>query len=60
MRLPNFSWAVWTGLLVPFACSDTNELREELVGSDLTEVHLHHELEFKDYGPLLLDNDPRD
>jgi hypothetical protein len=45
----HFSWAVRTGLPVPFACSDTNELREELVGSDLYQVHLHHKLEFKDY-----------
>jgi hypothetical protein len=38
-----------TGLPVPFACSETNELREELVGSDLYQVHLHHEFEFNYY-----------
>ena len=31
---------------LPFVCSETNELGEELVGSYLYQVHLHHELEF--------------
>jgi hypothetical protein len=31
---------------LPFVCSETNELGEELVGSCLYQVHLHHELEF--------------
>jgi hypothetical protein len=28
---------------VPFVCSETNELGEELVGSFLYQVHLHHD-----------------
>ena len=31
---------------MPFVCRETNELGEELVGSYLHQVHLHHELEF--------------
>ena len=34
---------------MPFVCSETNKLGEELVGSYLYQVHLHHELEFHDY-----------
>ena len=36
---------VQTGRPVPFACGETHELGEELVGSYLTQVHLQHELE---------------
>jgi hypothetical protein len=36
-----FLMAVRTGPPVPFACSETNELGEELVGSYLYQVHLH-------------------
>jgi hypothetical protein len=36
-----FLMAVRTGPPVPFACSETNELGEELVGSNLYQVHLH-------------------
>ena len=49
--------AVRTGPPVPFACSETNELGEELVGSYLYQVHLHDELESNDYGGFLSDND---
>ena len=34
---------------MPFVCSETNKLGEELVGSYLYQVHLYHELEFHDY-----------
>jgi hypothetical protein len=46
---PQFLIAVRAGLLVPFVCSETNELGEELVGSYRYQVHLHHELKFHDY-----------
>jgi hypothetical protein len=37
---------------VPFACGETN-----VAGSYLTQVHLQHELESKNYGVFLSDND---
>ena len=40
---PQFLVAVRAGLQVPFVCSETNELGEELVGSYLYQVHLHHD-----------------
>ena len=40
---PQFLLAVRAGLQVPFVCSQTNELGEELVGSYLYQVHLHHD-----------------
>ena len=46
------------GLQVPFVCSETHELGEELVGSYLYQVHLYHWTESNDYGQLLADNDP--
>ena len=49
--------AVLAGLQVPFLCSDTHELGEELVGSYLYQVHLYHWLESNDYGRFLADND---
>jgi hypothetical protein len=36
---------VRAGLPVPFAANETNVLVEELVGSYLHQIHLHHELE---------------
>jgi len=49
--------AVLTGLQVPFLCTETHELGEELVASYLYQVHLYHWLETNDYGRLLIDND---
>jgi hypothetical protein len=49
--------AVLAGLQVPFVCSETNELGEELVGSYLYQIHLYHWLESNDYGRSLSDND---
>ena len=46
---PQFLVAVWAGLQVPFVCSETNELGEELVGSYLYQVHFNHKLEFHDH-----------
>jgi hypothetical protein len=46
---PQFLVAARKGLPVPFACSETNELGEELVGSYLYQVHLQHWLESNNY-----------
>ena len=49
--------AVLAGLRIPFLCSETHELGEELVASYLYQVHLYHWLEANDYGRFLVDND---
>lgn len=49
--------AALAGLQVPFLCSETHELGEELVASYLYQVHLYHWLETNDYGRFLTDND---
>jgi ERCC4-type nuclease len=49
--------AMLAGLQVPFLCSETHELGEELVASYLYQVHLYHWLEANGYGRLLVDND---
>jgi ERCC4-type nuclease len=49
--------AALAGLQVPFPCSETHELGEELVASYLYQVHLYHWLESNDYGRFLADND---
>src|ERR1700674_2625846 len=54
---PEFLVGVVAGLQVPFVCSETHELGEELVGSYLYQVHLYHWLESNDYGRFLADND---
>jgi ERCC4-type nuclease len=56
-RTTQFLVAVLAGLQVPFICSETHELGEELVGSYLYQVHLYHWLESNDYGRFLADND---
>ena len=56
-RTTEFLVAVLAGLQVPFVCSETHELGEELVGSYLYQVHLYHWLESNDYGRFLADND---
>jgi hypothetical protein len=45
------------GLPVPFACNETHELGEDLVGSYRYQVHLLHWLESNVYGVFLPDND---
>jgi len=45
------------GLQVPFLCTETHELGEELVASYLYQVHLYHWLETNDHGRFLTDND---
>ena len=56
-RIMQFLVAVLAGLQIPFACSETHELGEELVASYLYQVHLYHWLESNDYGRFLSDND---
>jgi hypothetical protein len=49
--------AMLAGLQIPFLCSETHELREEIVASYLYQVHLYHWLETNDFGRFLIDND---
>jgi ERCC4-type nuclease len=49
--------AVLVGLGIPFLCSETHELGEELMASYLYQVHLYHWLEANDFGRFLVDND---
>jgi ERCC4-type nuclease len=49
--------AAFAGLKVPFLCSETHELGEELVASYLYQVHLYHWLENNDYGRFLSSDD---
>ena len=56
-RIMQFLIAALAGLQVPFVCSETHELGEELVGSYLYQVHLYHWLETNDYGRFLTDDD---
>ena len=49
--------AILAGLQVPFLCTETHELGEEVVASYLYHVHLYHWLETNDHGRLLSDND---
>jgi ERCC4-type nuclease len=56
-RTTQFLVAVLAGLQVPFICSETHELGEELVASYLYQVHLYRWLESNDFGRSLSDND---
>jgi hypothetical protein len=49
--------AVLAGTEVPFLCTETHELGEEVVASYLYQIHLYHWLETNDYGRFLADND---
>lgn len=49
--------ATLVGLQVPFLCTETHELGEELVASYLYQVHLYDWLERNDHGRFLADND---
>ena len=49
--------AILAGLQVPFLCTETHELGEELVASYLYQIHLYHWLESNGYGRFLADND---
>ncbi len=56
-RIIQFLIATLAGLQVPFVCSETHELGEELVGSYLYQAHLYHWLESNDYGRSLAEDD---
>ena len=49
--------AVLAGTGVPFLCTETHELGEEVVASYLYQIHLYHGLEAHDHGRFLTDND---
>ena len=49
--------AMLARLQIPFLCSETHELGEEIVASYLYQVHLYHWLETNDFGRFLVDND---
>ena len=56
-RITQFLIATLAGLQVPFVCSETQDLGDELIGSYLYQIHLYHWLESNDYGRFLSDND---
>jgi DNA excision repair protein ERCC-4 len=56
-RLTQSLIATLAGLQIPFLCTETHELGEEMVASYLYQVHLYHWLETNDYGRFLVDND---
>jgi ERCC4-type nuclease len=56
-RLTQSLIAVLAGLQIPFLCTESHELGEEMVASYLYQVHLYHWLEANDYGRFLADND---
>ena len=45
------------GMNIPFLCTETHELGEEVVASYLYQIHLYDWLETNDYGRFLVDND---
>ena len=49
--------AVLAGLQLPFLCTETHELGEELLASYLYQVHLYHWLETNGHGSCLTDGD---
>lgn len=49
--------AVLAGLNIPFLCTETHELGEEVVASYLYQIHLYDWLETNDYGRFLVDTD---
>jgi ERCC4-type nuclease len=49
--------AVLAGLQVPFLCTETHELGEEMLASYLYQVHLYQWLEANGYGSCLTDGD---
>jgi len=56
-RITQSLLAVLAGLQVPFLCTETHELGEEIVASYLYQVHLYYWLENHDYGRFFADND---
>ena len=49
--------AALVGWGIPFVCTETHELGEEIVASYLYQVHLYHWLESNGHGRFLADND---
>jgi len=49
--------AVLAGLNIPFLCTQSHELGEEVVASYLYQIHLYDWVETNDYGRFLVDND---
>ena len=49
--------AMLAGWNVPFVCTETHELGEEIVASYLYQVHLYHWLESNGHGRFLNDGD---
>jgi len=49
--------AVLVGWGIPFVCTETHELGEEIAASFLYQVHLYHWLETNGHGRFLADND---
>jgi hypothetical protein len=56
-RLTQSLIAALAGLQIPFLCTETHELGEEMIASYLYQVHLDHCLEANGYGRFLADND---
>jgi ERCC4-type nuclease len=49
--------AALAGWNVPFVCTETHELGEEIIASYLYQVHLYHWLDSNGHGRYLADND---
>ncbi|MBI3644633.1 MAG: hypothetical protein HY233_01505 [Acidobacteriales bacterium] len=54
MQSPIAALAGWN---VPFVCTETHELGEEIIASYLCQVHLYHWLDSNGHGRYLADND---
>jgi ERCC4-type nuclease len=49
--------AILAGVGIPFLCTESHEMAEEIVASYLYQVHLYHWLEANDFGRFLADGD---
>jgi ERCC4-type nuclease len=49
--------AVLAGVGVPFLCTETHEMAEEVVASYMYQVHLYHWLDTNEFGRFLADGD---
>jgi ERCC4-type nuclease len=49
--------AVLAGLRVPFVCTETHEMGEEILASYLYQLHLYHWLDQNGFGSALTDSD---
>jgi ERCC4-type nuclease len=49
--------AVLAGVGVPFLCTETHEMAEEVVASYLYQIHLYHWLDTNEFGRFLADGD---